>query len=55
VIVENKGKKIWKFMNKEEIIKHAEKSPGFNSTYSPWKEVNDPDLIMWLKTALKRL
>lgn len=50
------GKTVSKFMNGKDIMAHGKKfSKSFNSEYSPWKEKNDPELWMWVKTVLIQL
>jgi recombination protein RecT len=56
VIVETqRGGKISKVMKKNDIIGIGKKfSKNFNSSFTPWKEANDPELWMWKKTVLKQ-
>ncbi|MDD5726264.1 MAG: recombinase RecT [Patescibacteria group bacterium] len=50
------GQEIAKAMNKKDILDMAKNfSKSFNSAYTPWKEINDPELWMWKKTVLKQL
>lgn len=56
VIVETQnGGKISKVMKKDEILRIGSRfSKSYKSSYSPWKEANDPELWMWRKTVLKQ-
>lgn len=50
------GQEISKVMNKKDIIDMGKNfSKSFNTTFTPWKETNDPELWMWKKTVLKQL
>lgn len=50
------GHEIAKVMNKKDIIDMGKNfSKSFNTSFTPWKEVNDPELWMWKKTVLKQL
>jgi len=57
VIVETQsGGKISKVMKKKDIVGIGQKfSKSFNSSFTPWKETNDPELWMWKKTVLKQV
>jgi len=57
VIVElQAGGKISKVMKKSDIVGIGKKfSKSFNSSFTPWKEANDPELWMWKKTVLKQV
>jgi recombination protein RecT len=57
VIVETQqGGKIAKVMKKSDIIDIGKKfSKSFNTSFTPWKEDNDPELWMWKKTVLKQV
>lgn len=57
VIVETQqGGKISKVMKKSDIIDIGKKfSKSFNTSFTPWKEENDPELWMWKKTVLKQV
>ena len=49
------GGKIAKVMKKQDIMAIGKKfSKSFNSSMTPWKEENDPELWMWKKTVLKQ-
>lgn len=56
VIVETQqGGKVSKVMKKKDIMEIGKKfSKSFNSSFTPWKEANDPELWMWKKTVLKQ-
>lgn len=56
VIVETQqGGKISKVMKKNDIMEIGKKfSKSFSSSFTPWKETNDPELWMWKKTVLKQ-
>lgn len=47
----------FEILGKADIFKHRAKSQSWKSSqkYSPWNPDNDPQLIMWKKTALKQL
>jgi recombination protein RecT len=46
---------ISKVMKKKDIIGIGQKfSKSFKTSFSPWKEANDPELWMWKKTVLKQ-
>ena len=50
------GHDIAKAMNKIDILRYGEQfSKSWKSEYSPWREDNDPELNMWIKTVLKQL
>ncbi len=50
------GQEIAKAMNRKDILDMGEKfSKSFTSSFTPWKEANDPELWMWKKTVLKQL
>lgn len=50
------GHEIAKAMNKTDIINIGAKfSKSYNTEFTPWKEKNDPELMMWKKTVLKQL
>lgn len=49
------GNIVFKAMTKTQIMRIKAKSPSKNSEYSPWNEVNDPELWMWKKTCVKQL
>jgi recombinase, phage RecT family len=50
------GQEIVKAMNKDDILNIGIKfSKSYNTDYTPWKEKNDPELMMWKKTVLKQL
>lgn len=50
------NQEIAKAMNKVDIINIGAKfSKSYNTKYTPWKEENDPELMMWKKTVLKQL
>lgn len=57
VIVETQnGGKIAKVMKKKDIVGIGQKfSKSFASSFTPWKEANDPELWMWKKTVLKQV
>lgn len=57
VIVETQqGGRISKVMKKSDIVGIGKKfSKSFNSSFTPWKEANDPELWMWKKTVLKQV
>ena len=57
VIVETQqGGKLYKVMKKKDIMEIGKKfSKSFNTSYTPWKEANDPELWMWKKTVLKQI
>jgi recombination protein RecT len=61
VAVLQSGERLFKVMPKETIFKFREKSQSWKSDLkykkknSPWHPENDPDLMMWKKTALKQL
>lgn len=57
VIIETaQGGKIGKVMNKKEILAIGQKfSKSFKTSFTPWKEANDPELWMWKKTVLKQI
>lgn len=55
IITLQTGGTVEKFMRKEDILKIGENfSKSWKSDFSPWKEKNDPELFMWLKTVLKQ-
>lgn len=49
------GRKMFKVMSKEEVMKYRGFSKAKDSPYSPWNSDQDPDLMMWQKTAIKQL
>ena len=50
------GIEISQAMNKDDILGQAKTfSKSFSTQFTPWKEVNDPNLWMWRKTVLKQL
>lgn len=50
------GVEIAKAMNKADIMDMGKNfSKSFNTSFTPWKEANDPELWMWKKTVLKQL
>lgn len=50
------GQEIAKAMNKTDILDMGKNfSKSFNTSFTPWKEANDPELWMWKKTVLKQL
>jgi len=50
------GVEIAKAMNKKDIMDMGKTfSKSFSTTFTPWKEANDPELWMWKKTVLKQL
>lgn len=50
------GHEMSQYMNQEDILKQAKQfSKSFSTSFTPWKEVNDPNLFMWRKTVLKQL
>lgn len=59
VIVKYKWENIFKYMNKADILefrdKYSQSYKGKWQAYSPWNEVNDPELNMWKKTILKQM
>ena len=57
VIVETQGGGlISKVMTKKEIMNIGSKfSKSFNTSFTPWKIANDPQLWMWKKTVLKQV
>lgn len=51
-----RGNEMTKFMNKKDILEMGKNfSKSFNTSFTPWKEANDPELWMWKKTVLKQL
>lgn len=55
VVTLHSGEKLIKVMSKEDVMKYREFSKSKDSSYSPWNEKNDPDLMMWKKTAVKQV
>lgn len=57
VIVElQAGGKVSKVMKKKDILGIGQKfSKSYNTSFTPWKESNDPELWMWKKTVLKQI
>jgi recombination protein RecT len=57
VIVElQAGGKVSKVMKAKDIMDMGKKfSKSFNTSFTPWKEANDPELWMWKKTVLKQV
>lgn len=49
------GRKMFKVMSKAEVMKYRGFSKAKDSPYSPWNSDQDPDLMMWQKTAIKQL
>jgi len=50
------GVEIAKAMNKKDIMDMGKNfSKSFSTSFTPWKEANDPELWMWKKTVLKQL
>lgn len=50
------GQEISKAMNSADILVYGSRfSKSYSSDYSPWKEKNDPELMMWKKTVIKQL
>ncbi len=56
VIVElQAGGKVSKVMKAKDILDMGKKfSKSFTTSFTPWKEANDPELWMWKKTVLKQ-
>lgn len=48
------GQKMFKVLNKAEVLRFKEFSKAKESKFSPWN-TNDPELWMWKKTCLKQL
>lgn len=54
------GHKKYRVFSKNDILKHREFSQSWRkdqkdkTKYSPWQPQNDPQLTMWLKTAIKQ-
>lgn len=47
------GETTSKYMNGKDILDHGKKfSKSFNTSFTPWKEDNDPELWMWKKTVI---
>lgn len=57
VIVElQAGGKVSKVMKAKDILDMGKQfSKSFNTSFTPWKEANDPELWMWKKTVLKQV
>lgn len=50
------GVEIAKAMNAKDILDMGKNfSQSFDTSFTPWKEENDPELWMWKKTTLKQL
>lgn len=50
------GQEIAKAMNCKDIIDMGKNfSKSYKTSFTPWKEANDPELWMWKKTVLKQL
>ena len=50
------GNEIAKVMNSKDILEMGKNfSQSFNTSFTPWKEQNDPELWMWKKTVMKQL
>ena len=49
------NQKVFKVMNKAEIMKFKALSQAAASEYSPWNSKQDPELWMWKKTCIKQL
>jgi recombination protein RecT len=50
------GQELSKAMNKKDILAIGEKfSKSWATSFTPWKEVNDPNLWQWKKTVFKQL
>lgn len=50
------GNEIARVMNAEDILSFGKKfSKSFSSSFTPWNELNDPELWMWKKTVVKQL
>ena len=55
IITLQTGGKVEKFMRTEEILAFGKRfSKSFDSSFSPWKQKNDPEAWMWRKTVLKQ-
>jgi recombination protein RecT len=55
IITTQTGGTVEKFMRKEDILAMGKRfSKSWDTDFSPWKEKNDPELWMWLKTVLKQ-
>src|SRR3990167_950315 len=46
---------LFKVMSEADVMKHKALSQAAKSKFSPWTGDNDPELIMWQKTAIKVL
>lgn len=50
------GEKLAKVMKAKDILDMGKSfSKSFNTSFTPWKEANDPELWMWKKTVLKQV
>lgn len=56
VVITFKGSTMGKYMHADDIIAIGQKfSKSFSTSFSPWKEANDPEKWMWKKTVLKQM
>ena len=56
IVVTQQGGIISKVMKASDIMNMGKKfSKSFNTSFTPWKVVNDPELWMWKKTVLKQV
>lgn len=50
------GQEVCKYMNATDILAFGSRfSKSWTTSFTPWKEANDPELNMWKKTVLKQL
>lgn len=56
IVTLGNGGSVNKVMSRKEILEIGEKfSKSWSTSFSPWKETNDPQLWMWKKTVLKQV
>lgn len=56
VVITFKGSTMGKYMHADDIIAIGQKfSKSYSTSFSPWKEANDPEKWMWKKTVLKQM